>query len=64
MAGAISTIKRSKPVLYFEYARYLFTKKRAQDVNKVLCLAAMVGGYSCTIPAKARGELAFCLPDP
>jgi len=61
LAGAIKTIRENHPVLYFEYSPHLFKGAHEADVNKVLCLAMLVGGYKCTIPL--RGELAFCVPN-
>ena len=61
LAGAIKTIREHHPVLYFEYSPHLFKGAHEADVNKVLCLAMLVGGYKCTIPL--RGELAFCVPN-
>jgi len=60
LAGAIKLIREHHPVLYFEYAPNFFKGAHEADVNKILCLAMLVGGYECTIPR--RGELAFCVP--
>jgi len=61
LAGAVATLRAVRPVLYFEYLPSFFKGDHAADVNKVLCLAMLLGGYRCTRPS-GRGELANCVP--